>query len=90
MHPQLWWFAKKNGALRMCIDYRLLNSQTIPGQYTTPCIKDVLDSMTGSKWFSVLDLRSGCYLITMAEEDKDKRLSSVHSDSFSSKECHRE
>ncbi|KAI3370531.1 hypothetical protein L3Q82_025288 [Scortum barcoo] len=63
---------KKNGAVRMCIDYRLLNSRTIPDQYTTPCIDDVLDSMTGSKWFSVLDLRSGYYQIAMAEEDKEK------------------
>ncbi|XP_053274167.1 uncharacterized protein LOC128436464 [Pleuronectes platessa] len=63
---------KKTGAVRMCIDYRLLNSRTIPDQYTTPCIDDVLDSMTGSKWFSVLDLRSGYYQIAMAEEDKEK------------------
>ncbi|XP_058494566.1 uncharacterized protein LOC131465683 [Solea solea] len=63
---------KKSGAVRMCIDYRLLNSRTIPDQYTTPCIDDVLDSMTGSKWFSVLDLRSGYYQIAMAEEDKEK------------------
>lgn len=40
-------------AVRMCIDYRLLNRQNI--------IKNVLDSMTGSKWFSVLDLRSGYF-----------------------------
>lgn len=63
---------KKNGAIRMCIDYQLLNSRTIPDQYTTPCIDEILDSMTGSKWFSVLDLRSGYYQIAMAEEDKEK------------------
>lgn len=53
----------KNGTIRMCIDYRLLNSQTVPGQYTTPCIDDVLDSLSGSCWFSVLDMRSGYYQI---------------------------
>ncbi|XP_029968702.1 uncharacterized protein LOC115403829 [Salarias fasciatus] len=63
---------KKNGTIRMCIDYRLLNSRTIPDQYTTPCIDDALDSLSGSKWFSVLDLRSGYYQIPMAEEDKEK------------------
>lgn len=63
---------KKNGSIRMCIDYRLLNSRTIPDQYTTPCIDDALDSLSGSKWFSVLDLRSGYYQIPMAEEDKEK------------------
>ncbi|KAL7839427.1 hypothetical protein SRHO_G00260850 [Serrasalmus rhombeus] len=34
---------KKNGNMRMCIDYRTLNSKTIPDQYTTPCIDDSLD-----------------------------------------------
>ncbi|XP_038574937.1 uncharacterized protein LOC119902683 [Micropterus salmoides] len=63
---------KKNGTIRMCIDYRFLNSRTIPDQYTTPCIDDALDSLSGSKWFSVLDLRSGYYQIAMADEDKEK------------------
>ncbi|KAJ8004186.1 hypothetical protein DPEC_G00156160 [Dallia pectoralis] len=63
---------KKSGAIRMCIDYRTLNARTIPDQYTTPRIDDALDSLVGSKWFSVLDLRSGYYQIAMAEEDKEK------------------
>ncbi len=63
---------KKTGAIRMCIDYRLLNSRTIPDQYTTPCIEDALNALTGSQWFSVLDLRSGYYQIAMSEEDKEK------------------
>lgn len=48
---------KKNGGIRMCIDYRTLNARTIPDQYTTPRIKDALDCLTGSKWFSVLRLK---------------------------------
>ncbi len=63
---------KKNGAIRMCIDYRTLNARTIPDQYTTPRIEDALDCLSGSRWFSVLDLRSGYYQIPMAEEDKEK------------------
>ncbi|KAI5615219.1 hypothetical protein C0J50_8776 [Silurus asotus] len=63
---------KKNGTVRMCIDYRLLNSRTIPDQYTTPCIEDALNVLSGSQWFSVLDLRSGYYQIAMSEEDKEK------------------
>ncbi|RXN25500.1 Retrovirus-related Pol polyprotein from transposon 297 [Labeo rohita] len=63
---------KKSGAIRMCIDYRTLNARTIPDQYTTPRIDDALDCLTGSKWFSVLDLRSGYYQIAMGEEDKEK------------------
>lgn len=63
---------KKNGSIRMCIDYRTLNARTIPDQYTVPRIDDALDCMTGSRWFSVLDLRNGYYQIAMAEEDKEK------------------
>ncbi|XP_038141331.1 uncharacterized protein LOC119783754 [Cyprinodon tularosa] len=63
---------KKNGSIRICIDYRTLNNRTIPDQYTMPRIDDALDSLSGSKWFSVLDLRSGYYQIEMAPEDKEK------------------
>lgn len=63
---------KKNGSVRMCIDYRTLNNRTIPDQYTTPRIDDALDCLSGSRWFSVLDLRSGYYQIPMAEEDREK------------------
>lgn len=56
----------------MCIDYRTLNARTITDQYTVPRINDTLDCMTGSCWFSVLDLRNGYYQIAMAEEDKEK------------------
>lgn len=61
---------KKNGDVRMCIDYRMLNSHTVPDQYTTPCIDEALDCLSGSKWFSVLDLRNDYYQIAMKEEDK--------------------
>ncbi len=63
---------KKSGAIRMCIDYRTLNACTIPDQYTTLRIDDALDCLTGSRWFSVLDLCSGYYQISMAEEDKEE------------------
>ncbi|KAL6478669.1 hypothetical protein MHYP_G00121020 [Metynnis hypsauchen] len=63
---------KKNGSVRMCIDYRTLNNRTIPDQYTMPRIDDALDCLSGSRWFSVLDLRSGYYQIAMSEEDKEK------------------
>lgn len=55
----------------MCIDYRTLNSRTIPGQYTTPRIDDAPDCLSGSQWFSVLDY----YQIAMKEEDKKKTAS---------------
>lgn len=63
---------KKNGSVRMCVDYCTLNKRTIPDPYTMPWIEDALECLLGSKWFSVLDLRSGYYQIAMAEEDKEK------------------
>ncbi|XP_040195295.1 uncharacterized protein LOC120928256 [Rana temporaria] len=63
---------KKNGSLRLCIDYRTLNRRTIPDQYTTPRIEDALQSLSGAKWFSVLDLKSGYYQIPMHPEDREK------------------
>lgn len=63
---------KKTGRIRMCIDYRTLNRRTTPDQYTTPRIDDALDCLSGSKWFSVLDLRSGYYQIAIADVDKEK------------------
>lgn len=78
---------KKTGAIRMCIDYRLLNSRTIPDQYTTPCIEDALNALTGSQWFSVLDLRSGYYQIAMSEEDKEKTAFICPLGFFTSSEC---
>ncbi|XP_073455926.1 LOW QUALITY PROTEIN: uncharacterized protein [Aquarana catesbeiana] len=63
---------KKNGSLQLCIDYRTLNRRTIPDQYTTPRREDALQSLSGAKWFSVLDLKSGYYQIPMSPEDKEK------------------
>nr|XP_048715732.1 uncharacterized protein LOC125640603 [Caretta caretta] len=63
---------KKNGKIRMCIDYRTLNSRTVVDQYTMPRVQDALDCLLGSQWFSVLDLRSGYYQIPLGEEDKEK------------------
>lgn len=63
---------KKIESIRICIDYRLMNSHTVPDQYTTPCIEDALNALSGSRWFSVLDLRSGYYQIAMADEDSLK------------------
>ena len=46
---------KKDGSLRMCIDYRSLNSKTIPDRHPIPRVQDTLDSLGGNSWFTVLD-----------------------------------
>lgn len=63
---------KKNGDIRLCIDFRKLNMQTIKDAYALPNLEESFSALSGSKWFSVLDLKSGNYQIEMHEEDKAK------------------
>jgi len=60
---------KKDGTLRFCIDYRRLNSVTKQDSYPLPLIDNCLNALTGSSWYSNLDLRSGYYNIPIAEEE---------------------
>uniref|UniRef100_A0A3B1JQK1 Gypsy retrotransposon integrase-like protein 1 n=2 Tax=Astyanax mexicanus TaxID=7994 RepID=A0A3B1JQK1_ASTMX len=63
---------KKNGDVRLCIDYRKLNLRTIKDAYALPNLEEAFSALTGSKWFSVLDLKSGYYQIEVEETDKPK------------------
>ncbi|KAK3508730.1 hypothetical protein QTP70_004269 [Hemibagrus guttatus] len=46
---------KKDGSLHLCIDYRELNCKSIPDCHPIPRVQDMLNSLSGSAWFSVLD-----------------------------------
>jgi len=66
------WVKKNDGTLRFCVDYRRLNSVTKQDSYPLPLIDNCLNALSGSSWYSTLDLRSGYYNIPIAEEDRDK------------------
>ena len=63
---------KKDGTLRLCVDYRKLNSKTLKDSFPLPRIDESLDALNGAKWFSTLDLASGFNKVAVAEEDKHK------------------
>ena len=46
---------KKDGGLRLCVDYRELNRKTVPDRHPIPRIQETLDNLGGNSWFSVLD-----------------------------------
>ncbi|CAL1388171.1 unnamed protein product [Linum trigynum] len=59
---------KKDGTLRLCIDYRRINKVTVKNKYPLPRIDDLFDQLQGSKVFSKIDLRSGYHQLKVAEE----------------------
>lgn len=63
---------KKEGDLRMCVDYRALNKQTVKNTYPLPRIDELMDRLDGAKVFSKIDLRSGYHQIRIHEDHVHK------------------
>lgn len=59
---------KKNGELRVCVDYREINKITIQNNFPTPLIDDHLDQLRKKKYFTSLDLQNGFHHVKMAED----------------------
>ena len=59
---------KKDGGLRLCADYRELNKKTIPDRQPIPKVQDILNTLGGKSWFTVLDQGKTYHQGFMAEE----------------------
>jgi hypothetical protein len=60
---------KKDGTLRLCIDYRQLNNMTIKNKYPLPRIDDIFYQLIGDTLFSKIDLRSEYHQFRIKDED---------------------
>ena len=69
---------KKDGTMRFCIDYRRLNDKTVKDAYPLPKIDEALDQLSGSRWWSCLDLASGYWQIAMHPDSVQKTAFSTH------------
>ena len=63
---------KKDGTLRLCIDYRKLNKLTIKNKYLLPRIDDLFDQLKGASIFSKIDLQSGYHQLRIKDVDVHK------------------
>ena len=71
---QLPWLIKY-GSWRLCIDYRELNAVTEKDAYLLPRIDNSPDALPGSTYFSILDLLSGCWQVSIDSEAQEKSMS---------------
>ena len=63
---------KKEGGLRLCIDYRNLNRVTVEDRYQMPRVDELVERIGKAEFISTLDLCKGYYQVSMRAEDKPK------------------
>ena len=59
---------KKDGSLRICVDFRQVNSKTVPDKQPIPKVQDISKNLGRNKWFTVLDQTCAYYQGYIAEE----------------------
>ncbi|QRW17582.1 Retrotransposable element Tf2 protein [Rhizoctonia solani] len=72
MASPILFVKKKNGKLRMCVDYRRLNSMTKKNVYPLPLPQNLIEKLQGAKIFSKFDLKAGYNLVRIKEGDEWK------------------
>jgi hypothetical protein len=63
---------KKDGTLRLCVDYRGLNEITVKNRHPLPLISETLDRLIGAAWFTTLDLKDAYHRIPIKPADRWK------------------
>ena len=63
---------KKDGSLRLCVDYRAINAITVKNKYPIPRVDEILDRLHNANYFSKLDLKSGYHQVLLHEKDREK------------------
>ena len=63
---------KKDGTLRLCVDYRQQNKMTVKNQYPLPKIDHLLDKLKGASVFSKIDLRYEYHQLRIKDADVHK------------------
>jgi hypothetical protein len=68
---------KRDNSLRMCVDYRMLNKNSKKDSYALPRIEELLDCLSGNRFFSVIDMKSGYHQVEIFEDHKERTAFSV-------------
>ena len=66
----IMFFKKKDGKLRLCVDYRALNEITKKDRHPLPLINEALDRLSGAKYFSKFDIKDAYHNIRIKEGDE--------------------
>ena len=69
---------KKNGEMRFCIDFRMVNKITKTDNFPMPLVADTLDALSGTQFFTTLDLKSGYWQIQLHPSAREKTAFVTH------------
>ena len=73
---------KKNGSIRLCVDYRKLNENTVRSSSYFPDIGEIFDKLGGNEFFSTLDMQKGYYQVKMSDKSIETTAFSCHEGNF--------